>query len=651
MRIQRFACLAAVLASVSLVSAQGNAKRDALASGRPELLKLNGGLLVARENVARGRAVPAVALRQVAAHAERAPGKFQMLVGVTSLQPETLKALQRAGLEVVASHDQFGVKSVTVLATDLAQLEAAAAIPEVGAIQPEPMAQLNAGAVTSAGDQAQGTNTFRTARSVDGTGVRVGVLSDSIFDTRLGSGTAPGSFPGSYTGTTDQVTGDLPASVYVVDAGPGGGTDEGNGMAQIVHDVAPGSPISFASAFTSYAAFATNITTLASGPNPCKVICDDVQYYVEPMYQDGPIALAVNQAVTSNNVAYFSSAGNNSNNAAESQFRDSSATNDTVWPPNGNDMHDFDAGAGIDRFLNVSIPNNSRIVITLHWKDPYKTGGGLGSGPGASSDLDLYLTKNTTLPLVDTNSTPGSAVGSDNVIARSTDAQGPPFPNGNPVEFISYLNNTGSTINGFICVDWYDGAVPADVSVKVSGATMSEYTGSRTVYGHCAAANARAVAAAFACDINLGGAISPTAAIDPESFTAFGGNLPFYYDGAGATLAPSQTRPKPEITAPDGGNTTFFGQLTVFGAPGVACGEDDAFPNFFGTSAAAPHAAGAAALMFQATPASTPADVYTKMQSTATDITPSGVGFDFKTGYGLIAGGSLPVTASRFELE
>jgi len=77
--------------------------------------------------------------------------------------------------------------------------------------------------------------------------------------------------------------------------------------------------------------------------------------------------------------------------------------------------------------------------------------------------------------------------------------------------------------------------------------------------------------------------------------------------------------------APDGTNTTFFGGFDV---------EGDGFPNFFGTSAAAPHAAAVAALMLQAAPTTAPETIYEILKATAIDMGPSG--FDFDSGFGLI---------------
>src|SRR5262249_45864066 len=85
----------------------------------------------------------------------------------------------------------------------------------------------NAGSVNSEGSTAQGAERARRFFNVDGTGVRVGVLSDSddFREEAIASG-------------------DLPADTVTVpgqDGRPGSG--EGTAMMEIVHDVAPGAQI------------------------------------------------------------------------------------------------------------------------------------------------------------------------------------------------------------------------------------------------------------------------------------------------------------------------------------------------------------------------------------------------------------------------
>lgn len=107
-----------------------------------------------------------------------------------------------------------------------------------------------------------------------------------------------------------------------------------------------------------------------------------------------------------------------------------------------------------------------------------------------------------------------------------------------------------------------------------------------------------------------------------ETFNSTGGNLPFYFNDQGQRLTTPEYRLEPDFAAADGVDTSFFPSGT---------GNDydnDSYPNFFGTSAAAPTAAGFAALMLEAAggPGSlTPAQVHDTLQETANahDIDPN----------------------------
>jgi hypothetical protein len=169
-------------------------------------------------------------------------------------------------------------------------------------------ATTNVGAVTSQGDRAMRADIARATFGVDGTGVLVGTLSDS-YDCLGGAAAGVAS-------------GDLPAGVTVLEEKSPctGATDEGRGMMEIIHDVAPGATLAFHTAFGGQASFAQGIIDLANAG--AKVINDDVINFGEPFYQDGIIAQAVN-TVKGMGVAYFSSAGNADRQAYESAFRPS----------------------------------------------------------------------------------------------------------------------------------------------------------------------------------------------------------------------------------------------------------------------------------------------------------------------------------------
>jgi hypothetical protein len=99
-------------------------------------------------------------------------------------------------------------------------------------------------------------------------------------------------------------------------------------------------------------------------------------------------------------------------------------------------------------------------------------------------------------------------------------------------------------------------------------------------YGHNSARGAMGVAAyAF------------YAPFVPEAFTSPGPST-IYFDKNNKRLRNVEIREKPDMAAMDGANTTFFVSDST--------ADPDTFPNFFGTSAAAPHAAAIAALVLDA---------------------------------------------------
>ncbi|NBO93957.1 MAG: hypothetical protein EBV06_16860 [Planctomycetia bacterium] len=111
-----------------------------------------------------------------------------------------------------------------------------------------------------------------------------------------------------------------------------------------------------------------------------------------------------------------------------------------------------------------------------------------------------------------------------------------------------------------------------------------------------------------------------------EPFTSRGGDLEFLFDANGARLSTPEIRSKPDVAGPDNINNSFFGQDDP--------ADSDAFPNFAGTSAAAPHVAAAAALLLSDEPRATNLDVFLHLQLTALDV--GSPGFDDRTGAGLV---------------
>ncbi|MEV4149802.1 S8 family serine peptidase [Amycolatopsis sp. NPDC049691] len=451
---------------------------------------------------------------------------------------------------------------------------------------------LAAATQVSEGDKAHGADTARTTYGVSGSGVKVCVLSDGVDSL-----------------AKSQSAGELP-TVDVLSGQKGSG-DEGTAMLEIIHDLAPNAALGFATAFTSEASFAANIRALRTTGH-CTIIVDDVSYFDESPFQDTQVAQAVND-VTAAGVLYFSSAGNSGNATDgtsgyyEGDFRASSSKISGVTGT----PHDFDPSSTTQNFDALSAGSLGR-PVTLFWSDPWGK---------SANDYDLFILNS-----------------SGSVVASSENGQSGAQ---NPYE-IATVPSSGSGYK--VAVVKYSGAdrfIALNVirGRFVASGSLKAFSTNGVTNGHSAAANAFSVAAApaagaFTRPLETGDPANPagpypgqyTASSKWERFSS-DGKRHLFYNADGTAITPGNvsstggtTRNKPDITAADGVATSVTG-----------------FQPFYGTSAAAPHAAAIAALLLSGKPTATPAEIRSALVSSAIDLgTP---GFDTVTGNGVIMAG------------
>ena len=523
-----------------------------------------------------------------------------------------LAALKRLGLQDASTYGAYVSGRLPI-----SSIRAMSDLSGLKLVRPS-AARTNVGLTTSQGVQAMNADDVQTILGITGNNVWVGVLSDTFDDwDAAGLGGPPLT-----DAAADIANGDLPPNMLILDDSAGPGIDEGRAMMQIVYDVAPGANLSFHTAFGGFADFAQGIEELAGcppgsapgcvpSPRPARVVVDDVIYFAEAMFQDDIIAQAADNVFNSGRT-YFSSAGNNARQAYQRRYVSSG-----IPGLFGGIRHDFDPGPGVDDLQRVTIPVGDQVIISFQWTEPFFSICGSTCCPGGSqSDLDIIL-----------YDVAGGALAGG--VANNL--------GGDAVELFGFLNDGTIDVDGVpgpdtefdLGIELFAGPRPRFMKyVYFDDMTVNEFdTQSGTVYGHANANGAEAVGAAFYQDTPPFGTFPPVI----ESFSS-AGFTPEFIDGS--CNFTGRKRAKPEIVAPDGANTTFF-------FPFSPNPEGDAFPNFFGTSAAAPHAAGVAALINEAAPGIHPKKVYKLLERTAIDMddpfTPGfDNGFDFGTGYGLI---------------
>jgi hypothetical protein len=362
-------------------------------------------------------------------------------------------------------------------------------------------------------------------------------------------------------------------------------------MAQIVHDVAPGAELAFRTGFAGALDFAAGINELQEAG--CDIIVDDITYITEPFFRDGVIAQAANN-VSALGVSYFSAAGNFGTNSWEGNFSSAPA-------PAGleGEAHNFAPdGSPVDISQAVKL-YQGQYTLVLQWDDGIP-------GLATQSDFDIYITNDGSIALFGLNS---ANIGGDAIEVL-------------PFTVLADSVETNFQIIRTATAEGYDTNQPTLLKYIVYRGNLEilEYDNlsASTITGQANAESAMAVGAVLYENTPEYGESAPTVA----SFSS-----------RGSTPVNGVFRAKPEFCAPNVVNTS------------VALGggfdyEGDGFPNFIGTSAAAPHAAGVAALLkharqkYYTDPTLNPSEVKAILQNSALDM--YGPGYDIESGAGYI---------------
>jgi hypothetical protein len=463
----------------------------------------------------------------------------------------------------------------------LRDLETIAALPGVQRVR-EPLPRTFDAVNVSEGVATHGASEAAAFFGVSGSGVKVGVISN-----------------GCDSLATLQGSGDLPLGITIL-PGQGGTGDEGCAMMEIVHDMAPDAQLYFAGAGDTDEQFAQNILDLAAAG--CQVIVDDVLSLDESPFEDQQIAQAVN-TVAANGVFYFSSAGNQGNlddGTSGSWEGDFSANGTIAALPGAGVVHNFGDGGH-----SILVTKGAPIVV-MTWAEHYTENSGI-----ASTDYDMYRMNAALTAVLDGSTNVQDGTGNDDLALEY-------FFGVNPGERIVVTRYAvGTTAPPMLNLLVYRGNV--DSSLATTGASS----------GHNSAAQGFGVAA------------TPAAApFDPATPT---GPYPGLFGPVNASETFTSDGPRRFILRSDGseytpGNRSKTGGIVrakpdITAADGVSCAAPG-FAPFYGTSAAAPHAAAIAALLKSALPDLTLPELRTALVGSAIDIeTP---GNDRDTGAGIV---------------
>ena len=392
----------------------------------------------------------------------------------------------------------------------------------------DPVAAVYAsGFALTEGDAALRTAEARTRFGVDGSGVRVAVISDGIRGLQQA-----------------QADGEAPKLVEALSFGKGdiNAGEEGTAMIEVVHDIAPGAAISFG----AISAEGDHIKAVNHFAPRVDIIVDDTSFML-PADQSSDVSRNTTAALEHPEWPlrlYVTAAGN----WAQSHWSGDwwgTAPGDALNLPDHGDVQIFNIADTSEPFRGTanqfSVARGDTISMVLFWDDAWGR---------ALNDYNLYLTN-----------------ADGEVVASSETRQGIGMDHHLPQEFIDYTHTDSNTQLYAVIQNRRNEAAPVGFDLFVlSRGNKSIQLQHRNPQGSILAqSDARHALTVGAVNV--------------------GETVPAPYS--------SMSETKPEIYAVDGVSVS---QHTRFA------------PTFDGSSAAAPHVAGAAALLLDAQPALLAAD-------------------------------------------
>jgi subtilisin-like proprotein convertase family protein len=350
---------------------------------------------------------------------------------------------------------------------------------------------------------------------------------------------------------------------------------EGLAMSEIVQDIAPAAQIYFITGLAfGDLGFAQNMEALATAG--CTVICDDISYFDEPYFQDG-ITSHVLDSLSAAGVVCASSSGNFNESGWVGTYSNMTGTG----PLAGKNVCDFGGG---NPYLPIQSVAGMSIPVYMQWNDPF---------PGSFNDYNIYL--------IDPTKT--SVINGSNSVQNSASSD--------PIEAFAYSST--STSNVYYLAIERKTVSGTDPNATATLQIVAYGDGASLVNGGAAAPTTAGHACADSC-LGVGAVDAKSTNYNVIEWYSSQGPAYRYTYGTG-TRTLRATLQKPDISAFDDVNTTVSG-----------------FAPFQGTSAASPHVAGVAALLFSANPSVTATQVRAALRSGTVD--EGTTGFDYAFGSG-----------------